>query len=981
MIRCPTCGTYNKDSRKACSNCGTTLPQTQIRCPNCGTLNPLGNVLCDHCNGRLVDADDMIPAGLLDEPEDTHQGSQVRGISLPTRAASEEGEEDVAEDDGMPDWLRSLAPDPDIYEEEDVATPDAAEDTGTDEGYPDWLSDLLGDEMEQEGASQEGASQEGAPQEGAPQEGGSEEGAPQEEAAQERASQREGLQEEAEEAIGDLEEEADALPSWFTEAAGGYEDEDADDVYEAETGNADSTEFDSALPDWLTAFADSSEPEHAPSTEAAPPDWLLTDVAETDVDPYAYAHELPDWLLDMEDEDKAKADAEAEPWDDEPAPLLFAESELPDWLKEVETSPDPASDSESVFESGSAPRQQAAPEQQAAPFETEDEDLASPLASTETEGDDDAAPSAFLDEGTAGDETTSGEEDAELPDWLIAFADAPEPESEVAEPESAPPAEAPPAPITTGVESDDAEQDEEPEATTTEPEDMALPDWLTDIDIDTDKDAAGEEGSAVFEEAMLLASQIPEDERPPWLEKITEPGDRIGDQQGTPAFLAEEEAEAPTVAQPEEVEEETDWVQDLDLADTESPTTIHPEPEDDRLPRADLPGWLQALAPEDLTIGRSRVDVFEDTEDLVSADIPDWIRAFQPSAEREGARPTQASPFLPTPAEPEGPLEGLRGVLQPLITVDIPSGVQPVAEMPIPDAVAAQAQLWRQLLEQPRMAERPVSQEAQRTKTGKTVMRLLVTAVLILGCLAAFWMLPADIQLSQMGGPGATGATGAEAMIAALDRLQSGDEVILAVEYGNAHAAELAEVIAPVLTHLDAQGAMFEIVSTLPEGVALGAGLVQQTADSDVTGASTANYLPGNASGISSYLMRPTIANKQHLLIVSSSPERVRWWLEQTALANETRDMPLAVSVGLSASAGPHIAPYLQTVSVEGWLVGMPDALTYRGLRSQGDSSSLARLAEYGRVQDVLMLAHWAAGVFLLFGLFIGLVGGKKGKR
>ncbi|MGC9467792.1 MAG: zinc-ribbon domain-containing protein, partial [Anaerolineae bacterium] len=75
MIRCPSCGTLNKDSRRACSNCGAALPQTKIKCPKCGTLNPIGNLFCDHCNARLIQAEEVIPPDV--SPEDARAGSTL----------------------------------------------------------------------------------------------------------------------------------------------------------------------------------------------------------------------------------------------------------------------------------------------------------------------------------------------------------------------------------------------------------------------------------------------------------------------------------------------------------------------------------------------------------------------------------------------------------------------------------------------------------------------------------------------------------------------------------------------------------------------------------------------------------------------------------------------------------------------------------------------------------------------------------------
>ncbi|MCD6286431.1 MAG: hypothetical protein J7M39_11025, partial [Anaerolineae bacterium] len=134
-------------------------------------------------------------------------------------------------------------------------------------------------------------------------------------------------------------------------------------------------------------------------------------------------------------------------------------------------------------------------------------------------------------------------------------------------------------------------------------------------------------------------------------------------------------------------------------------------------------------------------------------------------------------------------------------------------------------------------------------------------------------------------------------------------------------------------------------------------------------------YLAGNASGISAFLSQPDAQAAHHILVLASRPERLRWWIEQVQLAYGSAPTPVSLSVGVSASAGPIVAPYLRTLQIQGWLVGLPDALAYRELRGVEDVNSAARTL------DVLMLAHWAAGGLLVIGLLVSLVAGKKGAR
>jgi hypothetical protein len=225
-------------------------------------------------------------------------------------------------------------------------------------------------------------------------------------------------------------------------------------------------------------------------------------------------------------------------------------------------------------------------------------------------------------------------------------------------------------------------------------------------------------------------------------------------------------------------------------------------------------------------------------------------------------------------------------------------------------------------------------------------------------------------------------APGAPALIEGLDALQPGDRVIVAVEYGMAYAEEMSQIAIPVLQHLTAQQAEITIVSTLPEGAALGAALAAEAkliateAEAQAGPAQLdGGYLAGNASGISAFLSQPDALAARHILVLASRPERLRWWIEQVQLAYDSAPTPVPLSVGASASAGPVVAPYLRTPQIRGWLVGLPDALAYRELRGVEDIDSAARTL------DVLMLAHWTAGGLLVIGLLVSLVAGKRGAR
>ncbi len=129
------------------------------------------------------------------------------------------------------------------------------------------------------------------------------------------------------------------------------------------------------------------------------------------------------------------------------------------------------------------------------------------------------------------------------------------------------------------------------------------------------------------------------------------------------------------------------------------------------------------------------------------------------------------------------------------------------------------------------------------------------------------------------------------------------------------------------------------------------------------------------ASGIAAFLTGSEAAEADHVLVLGSEPQRITWWLEQNALRGAEAQ---PISVGLSASAGPLLGPYLEGGRVEGWVTGLSQALAYRETRGDADLRGDGSEGATGRVVDLLMIAHWAVAALLLIAFFYNLFG-KRG--
>ncbi len=886
----------------------------------------MGNIRCDECNARLIASTQMIPPEVTPPQEELAQSPPLKGISLPSRVGSSQGADTPAVD--LPDWMLDLSDDDGAF----TAAVPAAQNEGGGGGYADWLSDLLDEGM-----------------------------------------QIVEPDEEAENDDPDLLLDADQLPDWL---ASGVVEPDPAPMEE---------EVEEELPDWLRSISDQlGPPSEAPPSEAppseAPP--LTTEPTMTS---------LPDWLSDIDAlEDNLLGVASVQESDTWPHWLAGGQGEVKRHQPE-DVDDSPAFELSPPGDSLGWQVQQERAEDSGAPAEAEDDirssndNLPDWLAEAEIEDRDETAPDSVADIGSSAPVPTArlsiDEASLELPDWLAAMAKAEDESTDdlgiEAEPrlEDTPGVELPdwlvslsqaeevdaPSPINPVADTSTQElQPSEPgSAEQHSPEQDDVPYWLTEIGTQPSAPSP-----AVFTSSpQALDQDPPQPDSPSWLEDVAADKDAASVLANVPAFVTDVTEEEP-VPQEDETVEVPEWLQELETSSSDETEALSEV--DAALHRADLPAWLRNLRPPEA--GGSAADAGVRDEDvLIPADIPDWVQAMRPvSGERgNGMRDRIGRATL---AEAEGPLVGLPGVIPGLAFVDIPSGTPRDSDGEIPQAVVQQAQLWQHLLEQPRSAERPITQ-ASRGFRSSSLVRVVVSLILLLGLFAAILLVPETVKLSE-----ATPlqvSPGAAVFVESIDRIETGHRILLALEYTPAYGDEIAHMARPILEHLDDRQAQLVVASTIPEGTALGLGLIAAVRYEGIV--TDAGYLAGNYNGIASFLQTAEAQSVDHIIVLTSQSERLRWWIEQVAATGSQEQIGMPLSVAVTASARPLAAPYLQAGGVQGWIAGFSGGLAYREVR--GD----ALTGFYSRAWDVLMMGHWFVAALLFVGVLYSLIAGKKG--
>jgi hypothetical protein len=986
MLYCPKCGSANRRGSRFCNECGEMLPMhTGLRCPMCGTMNPVQNAYCDQCNARIV------PMTAPSEKEPGREQPPIRGLSLPTISLDEQpppvAPQKQDTEEGTGDWLAQLRDSTDEDEMETLAT------EGEEEGTEDWLGQLRESTEEvEEGADWLAQLRDSA---------GTEEDVP---SAEPEAAAEPVEPTEIPDWLRDMGPVGVEQPPAEAEAAAvtGVEPADQRPVTEEAVSEMPTP---AEVPDWLQDLAP-AEPVPSVAEEATAP--AAETAAIAGVEPAGQrpvieetAPEIPtptgvpDWLQDLAPAEPVPSVAEeaAAPKGAEEAALeIPAPAEVPDWLQDLApTEPVP-----SVAEEAAAPKgaEEAAPEIPA-PAEVPDwlQDLA-PTEPVPSVAEEAAAPKG------AEEAALEIPAPAEVPDWLQdaapAEAAAPavagvepadqRPVTEKAAPETSTPAEMPdwlqdlalaeeaPAPAVAGVEPADQRPVTE-EAAPEIPAPAEMPDWLQDLAPAEEAPAPAVTGVEPADQRPVTEEAAPEipapAEMPDWLKNMA-PAEAVAPTATDASALADVE---PTAEMPSPAEV-PDWLQQA--APPSMPPPTPPFIGEPAIAEAEAPEWLTDLKQEAPSVPEGVTLPFPSEPDtaaaeaagLARAEIPAWLEAMRPTAA------VSEEVVEEEPAETEGLLEGLRGVLTPLPMIDVTHTRESTLSAEINQAAMARAQLLQSLLTRPTEAPQPKSRK-RTTSISELIPRILITVALfvVVGGLLLISQDPAlDSQIPTLAQPDTASIAG---MYTLIEGVTEGETVLVAFEYGPTNADELNPVTRAILEHLIERKANIFIASTQPEGLA-----VAEVLRSDINSQEqvesgqqpkfeyakeSPGYRPGDATGVSQILAstgtRPTM-----IIVLVAQPESLRWWIEQTRAHYGDASPPMAA--GVSTALEIVASPYLDANAnqLEGIVSGLGGAVAYETQRGTAGQPS--------RRLDALAVGHLVIVISTLAGAALYIAGG-----
>jgi hypothetical protein len=682
-------------------------------------------------------------------------------------------------------------------------------------------------------------------------------------------------------------------------------------------------------PDWLL---ESLESDHEP-IKTVPTEEIIASLA--DEGPTAFAE--TDFPTDVLDEDEEAFNIDAFLFDDQPVPQA---EETPSDVDDLFTTP-PDGDEEEADERPSLAEEAALFDDRDAPDEliSEAPDWLSEIESTPPESLESEETAESDTTRTVDDEPASADlwDDLDQTDLLL------EPDQLLADLEEADtvPGDFALDPLAL----DDLDEGDE------------IPEWISQLG-----PPAGDTGPLDADDD--LADLARNEDLPEWITNMMP----AGDQEGI------------TLSGLSLVDDDDDYADPLDgipeeLASADLPDWLHDAPagrainlgadKTDALP-SDIPAWLQQTGDDEETAQLSAElsdllgpPVHETIPQLRQAEIPEWLQALKP-AELTGEEPDG---YTAT----SGPLSGIRGALEIEPLIARPRTATPTF---LPFTVSKEQEQQVALLQQV-IATETDSQAApgvQPMVSMTPAVRAGLALLLLLAILLGLWG-PALFAATPAPAPAAA------ALHTAVDAA-AGQPVLMVFDYTPALAGELDPQAEMLLQQLAANGSPVVSLSQYTAGERL-ADL--HTAVTHADNRTHIGYLPGQAIGVRQlgYCLaatptcdgligpsltatdRQTLADVTLVIILTGERDNLVNWVEQLAVYDG-----LTLTAAVTQGLRPVAAPYAASGQLSGLVAGVSEAAGYQQLLQAPPADALLRQ------QNAQAMAQLMAALILLFGLF-----------
>ena len=428
-----------------------------------------------------------------------------------------------------------------------------------------------------------------------------------------------------------------------------------------------------------------------------------------------------------------------------------------------------------------------------------------------------------------------------------------------------------------------------------------------------------------------LDPEAVDETEPDWLKRATEspsmpaPGDLSMDWFSS-SGQAEQEKTPPAVPPVSSLES--------DIFSTPGESASLSNQEVDSLFSVDLPDWLSN--PEETDAARSvsqRTESIpmDDNESLAPVDLPSWVQAMRPME----AVITETAPRVEDqPAETEGPLAGLHGVI-PMAAVGSSRRPRPVSlTLQASDEQQASAVLLEQILGNettPRAlmsAAVVTSQQWLRWALSGLVLLVLSAVILLRSQLLPVpAILPEEVSnLSN-----------------AVLAIPANSNVLVVIDYEPSLAGELEAIGSPLLEQIVLLGQpRLSFISTSPNGAVLTERLMSRVRESQPAAQYlNLGYLPGGSTGVLGFMEAPSVivpssgvqsfSEYGALVVLTDQAESGRVWIEQLE-SQKQFDLSLTnkpLLMVASAQAGPLLQPYVSSGQITGMISGLATGTRY----------------------------------------------------